>query len=254
MSESELGCPTVGSGPVRVLALSGWFGSATGWGYLPGLIDTERFSYAFLDYRGYGQRRDVPGQFTMDEIAADALAAADGLGWDRFSLLGHSMGGMAMSRVLLEAPDRVERMVGISPAPASGVPLDDAGWALFGGAAEDPAKRYAIVDLTTGNRLTAVWVHQVVAHSLEHSTREAFGAYLRAWSQTDFADRVQGDPTPIKLIVGEHDPALSAALMEQTWLTYHPNVELEVLANAGHYAMFETPVALVTSIERFLRG
>ena len=74
----------------------------------------------------YGQRRDVPGQFTMDETAADALAAADGLGWDRFSLLGHSMGGMAMSRVLLEAPDRVERnMVGISPVPASGVPLDD---------------------------------------------------------------------------------------------------------------------------------
>jgi hypothetical protein len=43
---------TVGNGPRRVLALHGWFGSARGWGGLPELIDTERFSYAFLDYRG----------------------------------------------------------------------------------------------------------------------------------------------------------------------------------------------------------
>src|SRR5674536_379902 len=109
------------------------------------------------------------------------------------------MGGMAMSRVLLEAPDRVERMVGISPAPASGVPLADAGWSLFGGAAEHPAKRYAIVDLTTGNRLTAVWVHQVVAHSLEHSTREAFGAYLRAWSPVSYT-HLRAHETPEHLV------------------------------------------------------
>jgi pimeloyl-ACP methyl ester carboxylesterase len=40
--------------------------------------------------------------------------------------------------------------------------------------------------------------------------------------------------------------------MRQTWLTYFPGAGLEVLANAGHYPMFETPVALATSIERFL--
>ncbi len=52
--------------------------------------------------------------------------------------------------------------------------------------------------------------------------------------------------------MGETDRALPAEVMEQTWLTYFPAAELTVLANAGHYPMFETPVALATSIEEFL--
>src|SRR4051812_49705065 len=107
----------VGDGPQHVLALHGWFGSAQGWGALPDLIDPDRFTYAFLDYRGYGERRDVAGEHTIAEIAGDALALADELGWERFAVVGHSMGGIAAQRVLADAPERVERLVGISPVP-----------------------------------------------------------------------------------------------------------------------------------------
>jgi pimeloyl-ACP methyl ester carboxylesterase len=68
------------------------------------VVDRERFSYAFMDCRGYGDSRDVDGQHTMAEWALDAVTLADELGWSRFSLLGHSMGGMAVQRVLLEDP------------------------------------------------------------------------------------------------------------------------------------------------------
>jgi hypothetical protein len=40
--------------------------------------------------------------------------------------------------------------------------------------------------------------------------------------------------------------------MRQTWLSYYPNADLTVIASAGHYAMFETPVALATVIEEHL--
>ena len=40
--------------------------------------------------------------------------------------------------------------------------------------------------------------------------------------------------------------------MQQTYLRWYPNAELQVMGNAGHYPMDETPVALVTSIEEFL--
>jgi pimeloyl-ACP methyl ester carboxylesterase len=35
-------------------------------------------------------------------------------------------------------------------------------------------------------------------------------------------------------------------------MTHYPNISMEVMANAGHYPMFETPVALITAIEGFL--
>jgi pimeloyl-ACP methyl ester carboxylesterase len=244
---------TVGTGDHHVLALHGWFGSARGWGSLPGYLDNSAYTYVFLDYRGYGERQQVSGDFTMAEAAADALALADELGWDRFSLIGHSMGGKAIHQVLLQAPDRVRKLVAVNPVPATEVPMDEDSWSLFSGAAENAANRAAIIDFTTGSRLTKTFVDQVVRHSLEESTVAAVAAYLQSWAKDDFSATLKPDHgTEVKVIVGATDPAMSAAVMEQTWLVFFPGAELEVLANAGHYPMFETPVALATSIEGFL--
>ena len=86
------------------MALHGWFGSARGWGSLPEYLDGSAFTYVFPDLRGYGSRRDVTGEFTMAEAAADALALADELGWDRFAMVGHSMSGKAVQHAVLQAP------------------------------------------------------------------------------------------------------------------------------------------------------
>ena len=97
---------TVGSGDHHVIALHGWFGSALGWGHLTDYLNTAQFTYAFPDLRGYGSRQDEPGDFTMAEAAADAIGLADALGWDRFSLVGHSISGVAIQHVLDQAPHR----------------------------------------------------------------------------------------------------------------------------------------------------
>jgi pimeloyl-ACP methyl ester carboxylesterase len=244
---------TVGSGDHHVLALHGWFGSARAWGSLPQWIDQSAYTWTFMDLRGYGDRKDVAGQFTVDEVAADVLAVADDLGWDRFSLVGHSMGGKFAHRALLEAPDRVRALVGLSAVPAGATPFDDQGWALFSGAPEHPGNRAAIIDLTTGNKLTRTFINHVVQHSLDNSTVEAFAAYLQAWAKSDFTALAKVDTaTPVKLIVGVNDPALSANVMEQTWRVFFPDAELTILPDAGRYPMFESPVSLATSIEEFL--
>jgi pimeloyl-ACP methyl ester carboxylesterase len=244
----------LGSGAHHVVVEHGWFGSAHGWGSLPQYLDGSAHTYAFMDLRGYGARRDVAGKFTVDEAAADVLAVADELGWDQFSVIGHSMGGKIGHQVLLREPSRVRRLVGVNPVPAAATPMDERTHLLFDGAASIPANRAAIIDFTTGSKLTKTFIDELVTQSLENSAVEAFGAYLWMWAKEDFSAQVPsaGSGVPVKVIVGETDPALSAEVMRQTWLVYFPGAELEVMANAGHYPMFETPVALATSIERFL--
>jgi pimeloyl-ACP methyl ester carboxylesterase len=244
---------SIGSGDHHVLAVHGWFGSARGWGSLPDFLDRSAYTYAFMDVRGYGDRKHVAGEFTIEEAAADAIALADELGWDRFSVIGHSMGGKVAHQMLLQAPDRIHKLVGLNPVPANAVPMDEQGWELFSGAADNPGNRAAIVDFTTGSKLTPTFINHVVRHSLENSTVPAFAAYLRAWAKSDFSGKVQPDSsTPVKVIVGVNDPALSANVMEQTWLAFFPEAEMTILPDAGRYPMFESPVSLATSIEEFL--
>ncbi len=242
----------VGNGPIKVIALHGWFGSGAGWGPFMGVLDEKRFTYAFMDYRGYGGSKAMAGEFTMKEIAADTLALADRLGWKQFNLIGHSMGGKAIQHVLADAPARVRRLVAVTPVPAADVPFDDAGWKLFSSAAKSPEARKGILNFSTGNRLSEAWLDRMLKHSIENSTEAAFAVYLLAWAKGDFSARIKGNPVPVLVIVGEHDAALTADVMRGTYLQWYPNAKLEVMTNAGHYPMDETPVALATSIERFL--
>jgi pimeloyl-ACP methyl ester carboxylesterase len=243
---------TIGAGPRTVLLAHGWYGSSTGWGPFVDHLDREAFTWVFTDVRGYGARRDEQGDQSLDETAGDLIDLASELGVERFSLVGHSMGGAVVQRVLARAPERVEALVGINPVSSMPTPFDEDGRALFWGAAENRGNRFGIIDFTTGNRNTAVWVNQVVDHSLEQSTKEAFANVLEAWANADFADEVRGKELPVLVVVGEHDPALGEETVRQTWLPLFPNARLEVVANAGHYPMFEAPVNLATLVERFL--
>ncbi|MEV4441454.1 alpha/beta hydrolase [Streptomyces sp. NPDC049577] len=245
---------TLGTGPHKVLVLHDWFGTSAAWGPFLDHLDPEAFGYAFLDYRGYGERLDVPGAFTLAEIAADALALADRLGWDTFSVVGHSMGGKAAQLVLAEAPRRVRKLAGIAPVPASAYPLEGDAHDLFHGAARNPANRRAILDLVTGNRACGRWLDAMTARSVAGSRPEAFASYLTDWSTQDFAAKVAGSTLPVKVFVGEHDLALTPEAMRGTWLAHYPRAELEVLANSGHYPMYEIPVAFATTLEAFLRA
>ncbi|TWE09964.1 alpha/beta fold hydrolase [Rudaeicoccus suwonensis] len=243
-----IGHVLVGSGPMHVIALHGWFGSAQGWGELPERLDTDRCTFAFLDYRGYGSRQDETGDHSIAEISADAIALADELGWDRYALVGHSMGGSAMMRVFADAPDRVTAMVGVSPVPPTGIPFDDDSWALFDGAAASDDNRAAIIDFTTGNVRPQEWVQQMVRFSVDNSRRDAFGAYLPSWGKTDFHDEVPRVEVPLRIIAGARDPALGPQTCEATWLQMYPGAVMNVIDDAGHYAMYEAPDEFMTHL------
>jgi pimeloyl-ACP methyl ester carboxylesterase len=253
MAKVTIGHRLFGEGPEGVLVLHGWFGDHSVFGPVFPALDTKTFSYAFMDYRGYGLSRPITGEYSIAEIAQDALDLADRLGWKRFHVIGHSMGGSAAQRVCVDATARVKSCVCLTPVPASGNPMQGEQLALFTGATVQDANRRAIIGYSTGNRLPAAWLDYLIAESHRTTTAAAFAAYFRAWSGTNFVAESKGLETPMLVAVGEHDLALTADVMRATFLDWYPNAVLEVLPNAGHYPMQETPVYLAGLIDEFMR-
>jgi 3-oxoadipate enol-lactonase len=66
-----------------------------------------------VDHRGHGSsdRPESEDDYSMSLMADDVLAWADSLGWDRFTLLGHSMGGMVVQHVAHKAAERLNGLV-----------------------------------------------------------------------------------------------------------------------------------------------
>ncbi|MGV9877824.1 alpha/beta fold hydrolase [Streptomyces sp. NPDC003006] len=244
----------LGDGPHKVIAVHGWFADRSAYDPVRADLDGGAFQYALVDLRGYGEAKDAVGSYTTGEGAADVLDLADRLGWERFSLIGHSMGGSVAQRVLAAAPHRVRRLVGVSPVPASGLRLPPEQRELFDSAAHLPANRRAIIDFTTGGVRPGAWLDRMVERSLAVSDAKAFRAWLDSWADEDFHSEVEGSPVPALAVTGTLDPALSADLMRGTWLRSYPQGELAELPGAGHYAMDEAPLELIRTVEDFLRA
>lgn len=80
------------------------------------------FSVARFDNRDIGRSSRVahtPGTghpYTISDMAADAVAVLDALGWADANVLGQSMGGMIAQVLAIEHPERVERLIAVMTA------------------------------------------------------------------------------------------------------------------------------------------
>jgi pimeloyl-ACP methyl ester carboxylesterase len=238
-----------GKGPVRALVLHGWLGDWKVFEPMLASLDPQRYTLAFLDYRGYGQSKSLGGPFDIDTIVKDAAALAEHLQWSRFSVVGHSMGGKAALRLALHLPRSLLHILAITPVWAGAVPFDAEGLALFEGAVGDVALRQAIISHTTGNRLPAYWARRLAEHSAAVSTPEAFGEYFQSWACEDFGAAVHRMDVPTTVVVGAHDAAITPEWVRRTWLASLTRVSMTVLAEAGHYPMQECPPTLATLFE-----
>ena len=101
-----------GRGP-RVLALHGWLDNAAS--FVPMAPYLRAFDLVALDLPGHGRSAHLPAgaEYSFSVAIAAVLDAADALGWDRFHLLGHSMGAGIASLLAAACPERIERLVAI---------------------------------------------------------------------------------------------------------------------------------------------
>jgi pimeloyl-ACP methyl ester carboxylesterase len=116
---------------------------------------TDRFDLVAHDQRGLGRTSIPDGPYEMADYAADAIALADHLEWDRFRLVGVSFGGMVAQEVAVTVPDRIERLALVCTSPGG---EGGASYPLHTLADKDPEERAAIGLRILDTRFTPEWL------------------------------------------------------------------------------------------------
>lgn len=109
-----------------VLALHGWLDNAASFDRLAPLL-ADCLHIVAIDLPGHG-RSDwrAPGaSYHFVDYVLDVIAAADALGWQRFSLLGHSLGGAIASVFAAACPQRVDNLLLIEALGPLSKPVEE---------------------------------------------------------------------------------------------------------------------------------
>jgi len=249
-----------------------------GWGSFHGVWAgtmaalAESYYCVALDLLGFGYSDKPPhADYSIPAQAGRVLALAESLGHERFSVMGHSMGGqIAMYLAACLAGQRVEKLVdvaGVVAKPLTGYMENVISTAAFVGWLLPPT--YALARRMVHNRLYArvqfsTWFHRLNAlpfdaWALDRQMTVQDGmesSVYRAWQAIQNCDLTPHLPNiiaPTLVIFGRQDRAVQVAQGE-TAAKYIPHSQLKLIENCGHFPMYEQPSAFLGAVESFLQG
>jgi pimeloyl-ACP methyl ester carboxylesterase len=218
-----------------------------------------------FDHRGHGasDHPDRADAYSLERMAADVLGVASAVGLDRFTVLGHSMGGMVAQLAVLTAQERIDRLVlmDTSHRCPDGIDRSLAETAAHLAVNEGMAALKEAMD--AADPLVTPAHARVVA---ERPGFEEFG--VRKWfaqsplmyattvmaivDQPDRLAALAAVRCPTLVMVGEQDtPFLRQS---EAMAATIPGAQLVVIPDAGHSPQFENPKAWRTAMDDFLDG
>jgi 3-oxoadipate enol-lactonase len=249
-----LGHQQLGSGKTPVIVLNDWISDTSSWDAAHPYLDRATFTWALTDLRGYGRSKHIAGKYTVDEAAADVLALADSLAWQRFAIVGHSMSTLVALHLAQEQPSRIDRAALLAPVPSTGLGVDDATLAFLQGMGSGTdAQRLDGLRATWGDRLTEQWIQFKAQRWRAVATPEASTAYARMFARDGLPHPDARVACPVLAITGEKDaPPMRQAAVTEDLAPLCERLIVTPLVDCGHYPMQEAPPLLVTTLERFL--
>jgi pimeloyl-ACP methyl ester carboxylesterase len=266
LGDVELSIAEAGGGQRPLLLVHGFTGAKedfTPW--LDQLADLG-WHAAAPDLRGHGGSSKPPAEsaYSFSVMADDVLRLAAVLGWNRFVLLGHSMGGMVAQFV---AHGAAERLAGLILMDTTHGPLDNF----------DPNVIEAAVSIVRGQGIDALADIMATqegplttpAHRRLLAERAGYAEFLDRKFRTSSpamyaamapvfptaADRLESlrqlpATTPVLVIVGEQDEPFLAP--SQRMAAAVQRGSLAVIPDAGHCPQFENTDAWWRAVTEFL--
>jgi 3-oxoadipate enol-lactonase len=230
-------------GAPAVLMIQGLGADKHGWDMQRYVLAVSYRVIAF-DNRGAG-RSDKPfGNYSLEQMAADAIAVLDDAGIERAHVVGASMGGAIAQIVALVHPERV-RSLTLACTACRNHPWRREllqGWATHAtergmGAMAKEAARWVIGPRSFRRLLPAFgWLGPLAMGRPAH----AFAAQVRAILNTDesMADELANITCPALVMVGNQDILTPRGDSEEL-AERLPNSELVVISGAAHGFMVE---------------
>lgn len=241
-----------------VVLLHGIGGGARGFAPEVAALAARGYRAVAWDQPGYG---DSPLPPTSDWAVAVAafIAFLDAQGFDRVTLVGHSMGGMLAQEVVARHPGRVGRLVLAGTSPAFGgdseawrqkflgerlAPLD----AGQGMAALAPALVAGMVGPTPDPDGMARAIDCMSA--VPEATYRASLVLLTCFDRRADLGRIA---VPTLVLAGEKDRNAAPAVMRRMAEAI-PGARYMELAGCGHVMSFDQPAAFLAALVDFLPG
>lgn len=209
----------------------------------------ERFRLLRYDHRGHGGSPVPPGLYTIEDLGRDALALLDGLGIERFSWCGLSIGGMVGMWLASEAPERVEGLVLCCTSALLGPrELWDERIRVAREEGMDSLVDSVVVRWFTPEFFsTQPETVEKAAAMLRGTDPEGYAGCCAAIRDMDLRDRLGQIRAPTLVISADEDPATPPEHGELIRDSI-PGASFEVIPGASHLANIEQPEAVTRAI------
>lgn len=201
------------------------------------------------DLPGHGVSPAVVDGFTVDEIAAGVLAAADDAGLSRFAAAGVSLGGVVSLALGLLAPSRVVSVAMVCSLPKIGSPEAWATRAADVRASGTPslvqgsAQRW----FAPGFIEASPTVASPLLTDLMDVDDESYALCVEALALTDLRPRVSELRVPFTIIAGALDSIVPLPDAEAAVASAGAGA-LHVIADASHLAVVEKPAEVAAAL------
>ncbi|GAA0380947.1 alpha/beta hydrolase [Streptomyces blastmyceticus] len=240
-------------GPTLVFAHY-WGGSASTWDAVVERLPADRDTVRF-DQRGWSSSRALPGPYHLDQLADDLIGLVEGLGLDRFVLVGHSMGGKVCQLVAARRPAGLAGLVLLAPAP----PEPPAG--LTAEHRRSLAHAYdsaQAVGQALDHALTAAPLEDTVKSAVVRDSLAGDDSARREWPlrgiAADVTDAARAIDVPVVVLAGEHDKVEPSHVLRRHLLPHVPQARFSVVPGSGHLLPLEAPEAVAAALEDFVSG